>query len=207
MNQADELRLIKAAQSGDSSAFEELVRDNQKLVYNLALKLSGNPDDALDISQNVFIKAYTNLGSFRGDSRFSVWLYRLCHNASMDFLRQNKSSRVVSIHGDDGDDEQQKYDAPDPGPLPSEIIERRELRQAVRDAIMSLPENKRDIIIMAEFSHMSYSDIAWELGISEGTVKSRLSRARASLAEILRENGTFSTYAASKGWKGGKQDE
>jgi len=200
-----EAALVKAAQNGDSEAFEALVRQHQKFVYNLALKLSGNPDDAMDISQDTFIKAYTNLGSFRGDSRLSVWLYRLCYNASMDYLRRNRNNNTTSLSSDT--DEEQTMDVPDPALQPDELAEKKELQRIVRDAVNKLPEKKRQMIIMAEFSDMSYADIAEELNISEGTVKSRLSRARASLAEILKENGTFSAFLASKGRKGGKQDE
>lgn len=202
MTAEEEKRLVQRAMKGSEAAFEELVRSNEKLVYNAARKLTGNPDDAFDVSQEAFIKAYNNLGSFRGDSRFSVWLYRLTYNCAMDFLRRNRDSNVMSMTAEDGGDIQ--INVPDSAPLPEEEAEREELRREVREAVMSLDEDKRRVIVMREFNDMSYTDIAEALGIEEGTVKSRLARARAALAEILMNRGTFPQGKASKGKKGGR---
>lgn len=205
MTPEEELRFVKAAKKGDASAFEALVIANQKLIYNVALKLTGNPEDALDVSQDTFIKAYANIESFRGESRFSAWLYRLCYNASMDLIRKSRNPNVSSMTAKDGRDIQ--YDIPDPSPLPGEDLERNELRAQIRRAVLVLPEDKREIIIMREFSGMSYSDIADALKIEEGTVKSRLARARFALAEILKRDGTFSSSNTSNGQKGGRRHE
>lgn len=201
----EELSLVERAKGGDESAFECLVVEHQKLIYNVALKLTGNPDDALDISQDTFIKAYRSLGSFRGDSRLSAWLYRLCYNASMDHIRRNRNSNVISLTSDDDSDTQ--IDVPDPSPLPSEVAEKRETIAAVRSAVMALPDAQRQIIVMREFSGMSYTAIAEALGVEEGTVKSRLSRARLALAEILKKRGTFSSGLPSSNKKGGIRHE
>ena len=197
----EESRLVKAAAGGDEAAFESLVTENQKLVYNLAFKLTGNPEDALDVSQDTFIKAYTNLGSFRGDSRFSVWIYRLAYNACMDHVRKNRGG-TVSMTMTDDDDEESQFDLPDPAPQPEELAEKRDIQRAVREAVAALPDDKRKIIVMREFSGMSYTDIAAALNVEEGTVKSRLARARSALAAILRENGTFSRDGASNAQEG-----
>ncbi len=186
----EESSLVQRAKDGDTSAFEQLVIEHQKLVYNVSLKLTGNPEDALDVSQDTFIKAYRNLSSFRGDSRLSAWLYRLCYNAAMDFIGKNRNPSVISMTADDGSDTQ--FDIPDPSPSPEEQAERAFTVEAVRSAILKLPENQRQIIMMREFSGLSYGEIASELGVEEGTVKSRLSRARLALAEILKKGGTFS---------------
>jgi RNA polymerase sigma-70 factor (ECF subfamily) len=199
----EELRFVKAAKKGDASAFEALVLANEKLIYNVALKLTGNPDDALDVSQDTFLKAYSNISSFRGDSRFSAWLYRLCYNACMDFLKKTRNSNVSSMTAPDGSDIQ--YDIPDPGPLPDETLERHELQRKIHSALMTLSEDKREIIVMREFSCMTYTDIADALKIEEGTVKSRLSRARLALAEILKKDGTFLSSNTSNGQKGGRR--
>lgn len=204
MNQLEELKLVKQAAEGDEAAFEKLVLANQKIVYNVALKLTGNPDDAEDVAQEAFIKAYRNLGAFRGDCRFSGWLYRLCYNAAMDHLRKTRDSNVQSLTAEDGSDAE--LDVADPAPTPEESAERSELRKAVRDAVAALPDDKREVIVMREFSHMSYADIADALGIEEGTVKSRLNRAKLALAEILRENGTFPQLAKSNKRKGGEKN-
>lgn len=185
----EEQRLVRAAASGDAGAFERLVIENQGHVYNLAYKLTGSEQDALDVSQDVFLRAYQNLRSFRGDSRMSVWLYRLTYNASMDLIKRSRRGTVVQMPaGDEG----AELELPDLAPLPDEELERREELEAVRDALSELDEDKRRILLMREYRDMSYADIARALGIEEGTVKSRLARARLALAENLKKRGTFS---------------
>ena len=200
----EESRLVKAAANGSESAFEALVTENQKLVYNVALKLTGNSEDALDVSQETFLKAYRNLSAFRFESRFSAWLYRLAYNASMDLLKKRRST--VSLTAEDEEGEERELAITDEAPTPEESLEREEMRRAVREAVARLPEDKREIIVMREFSGMSYSDIAGALGIEEGTVKSRISRARTALAEILSEYGTFARPSPTNKMKGGKRN-
>ena len=202
MTPEEEKRLVKAAQGGSERAFEALFDANQKLVYNLAIKLTGNPDDALDVSQEAFIKAYKNLAAFRFESRFSAWLYRLTYNAAMDFLK--KSKPAVSLTQEDGEGDEQELVIPDSSPGPEELVERDDIRRAVREAVAALPDDKREILIMREFSGMSYGDIAAALGLEEGTVKSRIARARSALAEILVKAGTFERVSRSNKLKGGK---
>ena len=204
MTAEEELRLVKCAAGGDEGAFEKLVIENEKLIYNVALKITGNPDDAEDVAQEAFIKAYRNLGSFRGESRFSGWLYRLCYNAAMDHIRKTRDPNLRSLTNDDGSDAE--LDVSDPAPTPEESAERKETQRIVREAVNQLDDDKREILIMREFSGMSYTNIADALGIEEGTVKSRISRARASLAEILRQSGTFSQLSESNSRKGGKRN-
>ena len=203
MTKDDESRLIKAARRGDEEAYEKLVIEHQKLVYNLALKITGSAEDALDVSQDVFLKAYLNLKSFREDSRLSVWLYRLTHNACMDHIRRTRPKNVFSLTGD-ADGQGEAYDVPDPSPLPSEEAERREVSRAVWDAIDKLPPDKREVLVMREISGMTYAEIASALKIEEGTVKSRLSRSRLALAEILKNSGTFFGGPQSNMVKGGR---
>ena len=186
------MRIVRKVLAGDVNAFEQLVIENQKSVYNLALKIMKNESDALDLSQDVFLKAYTNLENFRGDSRFSVWLYRLAYNACIDASRKSKAGMNVSLTVQDEDSESAELDLADNKPLPEEETERRETQREVQAAIQELPEEQRRIIVMREFSDMAYEDIAASLGISVGTVKSRLSRARKNLAKILIQNGTIS---------------
>lgn len=192
MTREEEMRIVRKVLAGDVNAFEQLVIENQKSVYNLALKIMKNESDALDVSQDVFLKAYTNLENFRGDSRFSVWLYRLAYNACIDASRKSKTGMNVSLTVQDEDSESAELDLADTKPLPEEETERRETQREVQAAIQELPEEQRRIIVMREFSDMAYEDIASTLGISVGTVKSRLSRARKNLAKILIQNGTIS---------------
>ena len=199
MKREQELDLIEKAGKGDEDAFELLVLANQKIVYNLALRNLRDPEDALDVSQEVFIKAFTALGSFRGDSRFSVWLYRLTQNACADFARKNRRGGVLSLSGDDEGD----IDIPDGGETPEEAAERSELQAAVRDAVDALPAASREILLLREFAGLGYAEIAEALHINEGTVKSRLARAREALAELVRGRGTIPVPAASNRVKGG----
>jgi len=190
LTQADELRIIKKVIKGDNNAFEELVLENQKKVYNLALKMTGNEDDALDISQEAFFKAYTQLNNFRGESHFSVWMYRLTYNLCIDFLRKKPKAQVISLTSHD-DNCAEDMEIPDTRELPENEVLSRETRKAIADSIDTLGSSHREILIMREITGMSYSDIAITLNVSEGTVKSRLARARKNLAGILIDKGTF----------------
>ena len=187
----EEMQTINRVLNGDTDAFEELVVANQKNVYNLALKITGNEEDACDISQEAFLRAYTQLGSFRGHSRFSVWMYRLTYNLSIDFLRKKKRENVVSLSYSDENDDAIILDIPDIRELPEEVLVRRESRETISESIDELASDHRQILIMREITGMSYEDMAEALGISEGTVKSRLSRARKNLTSILVNKGTF----------------
>lgn len=193
MTSAEELLVIERINGGDTNAFEELVLDNQKKVYNLALKMTGNENDALDISQEAFLKAYTSLKNFRADSRFSVWMYRLTYNLCIDFIRKKQRTPSSSLTYMDDEGEAIELEVPDLRYSPENETERRELREEIAGGINKLPVKHSQILVMREITGMSYYDIADTLEISEGTVKSRLSRARQGLVNILNKNGTFST--------------
>ncbi len=198
MTATEEKAVISKVCAGDADAFEALVRDNQKKVYNLALKMTGNEEDALDISQEAFIKAYTGLKNFRAESRFSVWLYRLTYNICIDFLRKRKRRPELPLTISDDDGETLELEIPDTRYEPASQAERQELREAVAKGIAALPDKHREILVMREMTGMSYDEIAVALGINEGTVKSRLSRARQSLVVILNGYGTFSYGSRQK---------
>jgi len=191
MTQEEELHIIQKVTDGDTNAFEDLVIANQKNVYNLALKMTGNEEDALDISQEAFLKAYSRIGSFRGESKFSVWMYRLTYNLCIDFLRKKTPGGVISISQQDADGETYDLEIPDVRELPEDSAMRRETREIIAKSIDELSPRYREIIILREISDMSYSDIAKTLGLDEGTVKSRLARARIKLSDILVSKGTF----------------
>ena len=201
MTAEEELEVIRKVLDGDKNAFEELVTANQKNVYNLALKTTGNEEDALDISQEAFFKAYRQLGSFRGESRFSVWLYRLTYNLCIDLLRKKAKGTALSLTRQD-DDDISDVEIPDLRNLPEDITIRRETRKTIADSIGELASKHREVLIMREITLMSYMDIASVLMINEGTVKSRLARARISLANILVEKGTFPDSYRQNGRKG-----
>ncbi|MCL2392812.1 MAG: sigma-70 family RNA polymerase sigma factor [Oscillospiraceae bacterium] len=192
MTPEEEISVIKKVLDGDSNAFEALVLANQKNVYNLALKMIKNEDDALDVSQEAFLKAYRQLEAFRGESRFSVWLYRLTYNLCIDFMRKRPKSQVISLsaYQDDGGDSVD-IEIPDLRELPDAKLLKKELKEQIAQSINALGQSHREILVMREINGMNYAEIAETLGINEGTVKSRLARARLSLANILVQKGTF----------------
>lgn len=184
----DEQKLISLAQKGDQVAFEQLLDHYQKPVYHQALRLVGNPEDAADVTQEVFIKVWKHLPSFRGESSFSTWLYRLTDNAALDLIRREKKRR-----GDSSlDDEEGALTLPaDPAPTPHQAIEQKELHQAVAEGLAQLSEEHRQVLVMREINGLSYEQIGSILDLSPGTVKSRIARARISLAKFLQKTGNF----------------
>ena len=192
MTREEESAIIAKVLDGDADAFEPLVVAHQSFVYNIALKMLSNPDDAFDISQEAFIKAYRSLKDFKGESSFSSWLYRITANMCLDFMRRNKKRKSASIVYLDDEDELKELELPDTRFDPVTELERKELRGAINDALNLLPEDQRSILLLRELNGMSYAEISEALKLEQGTVRSRLSRARARLAKILKENGTFS---------------
>jgi len=186
-----EREIIQRVIGGDKNAFEGLVLENQKNVYNLALKMTRNEEDALDISQEAFVKAYRQLRNFRGDSKFSVWMYRLTYNLCIDFLRRKPKTDAVSLDWEDESGEITALEIPDLRNLPENSTIRNEMRKNITDSINELPLKHRETIVMREIAGMSYEEIAKTLRINVGTVKSRLARSRMKLIEILKEKGTF----------------
>ena len=206
MTKQEEEKLIRRVLSGDADAFEPLVTENQTKVYHLALRLLGNEADAADAAQDALIRAYTSLGSFRGDSRFSVWLYRLTNNICIDYLRRQKRQNTVSLQTEDEDGESADWDVPDDTWSPEVIAVRAEDARAVREAIAAMPRDLREILTMREIGGLSYEELADTLGLELGTVRSRLNRARKKLCAILTESGNFSEALPSKNGKGGARN-
>ena len=191
MTANEELLIIKKVVGGDRNAFEDIILANQNNVYNLALRMTGSEEDALDISQEAFFKAYLQIGGFRGESRFSVWLYRLTYNLCVDFIRKKPRAVMLSLTNQDDNGEVYDIEIPDMRNLPDDSAIRREMRESIADSINELSSRHREIFVMREITGMSYGEIAETLNISNGTVKSRLARARLNLAAILTKKGTF----------------
>ena len=198
MTREEEVGIISRVLAGDANAFEPLVTANQSRVYNLALKMLSNPEDAWDVSQETFTKAFRSLKSFRGESSFSSWLYRITANMCLDFLRRNKKRAAASIVYLDDDDAQRELELPDERFCPETELERRELHRAVSSALGELPQDMRSVLVLREVSGLSYVEISSLLGLETGTVKSRIFRARARLAKVLEESGNFFEKHASK---------
>ena len=189
--------IIEQVLGGDNDAFGLLVEKYQTKVYNLALRMSGNEDDAFDLAQESFVRAWRNLGGFQFESSFSTWLFRLTSNICLDFLRARKRRAAVSLTMTDDEDEETQLAVPDPGKTPEEAVIAAEDRALLTRALNELPADQRQILTLRAIDDLSYAEIAEILQLQEGTVKSRLSRARAALRNKLLQIGNKSVSTSS----------
>lgn len=204
MTRQEERETIAKVLSGDTEAFEALVLEHQNKVYSLALRMVGNEEDARDMAQEAFIRAYNSLTGFRGDSKFSVWLYRLTSNICIDFLRSRAKRRTVSMTWtDDEGEESGELEIPDDTWSPEEQLDRTLTRESVRRGLDSLSPPYREILVLREIDGLSYDEIGVVLGIEAGTVKSRIFRARKKLCDFLVKEGNIPEFGASNAPKGG----
>lgn len=178
----EEKDLICRAARGDAEAFRQLVEAYQTPAYRLAARMCG-PDSAEDVTQEAFLAAWRALPEFRGDCRFSTWLYRLVSNAAIDCLRREKK------HRDTGDVDD--LELPDGGPSLQEQAERSDTRDAVRRALDRLSPEHRQVLLLRFMQELDYGEIARALDVSEGTVKSRINRAKSKLLEVLAAGNFF----------------
>ena len=197
MTREQENAVIRRVLDGDANAFEDLVAAYEKNVYNLALRTVGNPQDAEDMAQEAFLKAYSSLSSFRGDSKFSVWLYRIVSNVCLDFLRRQNRRPSTSLSVEDEDGEESQLDIPDESLSPELLLERRLTREAVQRGLQSLSGEQRQILLLREIQGMSYEEIGQALDLEAGTVKSRIFRARKKLCAFLLADGNIPDSFAS----------
>ena len=192
-----EQELVERAKAGDEEAFAQLLESQQNRVYTLMLRMTRNPEDALDLSQEAFLKAWRSLQQFQGNSSFSTWMYRLANNVCIDFLRKKKRQKEhgASVSFDDEQAFIQEPVAPDADP--HHQIEQKEVRKAVEQELQSLPEHYRQVLVMRELSGFSYQEISDILGIDLGTVKSRIARARLTMQKNLTGN-LFEGFSSKK---------
>lgn len=194
----DDRQLVAQAQNGDPEAFAQLVGRYQKMVYNLALGKTGSHHDAEEVTQTAFLKAWQSIRSFQGKAAFSSWLYRLTVNAAIDLLRQR---RAPALSLDDPD----LPPLADGDPSPEEASLAAERRRLLWQAIDRLPEAQRTPLVLREMEGLSYREIARALDLEEGTVKSRLARARLLLRQLLAESGLLRDAAQEPVGKGGQR--
>lgn len=184
----DEPALILEAQHGDLDAFNRLVLEYQTPVYNLAYRIMGEGDSAADAAQEAFISAHKHLHYYRGGS-FKAWLMRIVTNACYDELRRRKRRPSASLEAltvvNEGPDADSEASLVSRDELPEEQVQRHELAQAIQDCLNRLPDDMRVVAVMCDVQGMDYAEIAASVGTALGTVKSRLSRARARLRDCL----------------------
>jgi len=190
--------LAEQAKLGDQDAFEQLVLDNQNRVYSLALRLCGDREEAEDLAQEAFVKAWQALATFQGESSFATWVYRLTTNVCIDHLRKKKRREgvepAVSLDNEDtGWAEPADWEQD-----PQRLLEKSERGRALERGLSRLPDWQRRVLVLREMSGLSYQEIAEQLDLDLGTVKSRIARARLSLRKILLEDGNFFGQGPSK---------
>ena len=180
-NPDDEQVLIRLARRGDLDAFNALVLRYQDSAYTLAYRIMGDSHSAADAAQEAFITAYRRLSTYRGGS-FRSWLLRITTNQCYDELRRRQRRPAVSVE-DMGDESA----LPDDADTPEEVVQQRELHRAIQDCIGALNADQRVVLVLCDVEGLDYQAIADQLGAQIGTVKSRLSRARAAVRDCLQE--------------------
>jgi RNA polymerase sigma-70 factor (ECF subfamily) len=183
-----DVRCIGRFLAGDEPAYEELVVRYQRRIFNLALRYLRGEEEAREATQEIFIKVYRSLPKFRGDARFSTWLYQVAVNHCKNRLKYlqrrhyyNSESMDDPVESEDGETKRQYADQPDP----RELTQSRETQELVRRAIDQLPDEHREAIVLRDLQGLSYEEIAAITGQVVGTVKSRIHRGRAELARLL----------------------
>src|ERR1700761_3276562 len=183
---------VRRCMDGDSGAWAELVRTHHRRVYGLCYRFTGNSADAEDLTQDVFLKIYSNLASFdTGRGSLQVWITTMTRNLLVDNFRRTKNQRVTGSldEGWDATDELRPVDRlTSEGPSPHESAAQKELSKMVQEALARVSVELREAVILRDLQDLDYKEIAQVLGIPEGTVKSRISRGRAELARLLERN-------------------
>lgn len=185
MQNGTEYELIRRCQEGDKVAFAQLVRANQQMVFNLLHRLIPDWMDLEDIAQDVWVKVYQSISKMKNYASFKTWLHRIAVNTYYDKMRKFGHRVEISLDEPINDDENQIIDIPDTKLLPEDLILNAEWKNYVEEKIKALPEQHRLIIVMRDVQNLSYDEIAEVTGLSLGTVKSRIARAREKLVSEL----------------------
>lgn len=187
--------LIERCRSGDPEAFEELIRRTHREVYSLSLRLVGNPDDAAEVAQETYMKLLRVIRQFRGDSKFSTWLYKVTSSVAISSLRKRAKQRLdVPLELEDFE----RLRSPSASD-PAEMVEQTMLKGRLETALLALPAGYRTVVVMKNVYGFSLAEVGKQLGISEGAAKVRLFRARQRLKEMLHEDGPDSSRKEGEG--------
>ena len=182
----DETVLIANALGGDQKAYTALVNQHRKAVFHIINKIVRNDDVANDLVQETFMKAFASLAMYRSEYRFSTWLYKIAANASIDYLRKRRIQALSLDRPLENKDGEVEFEVPDYSYHPERDLERKEQRFSIEEAIESLPDKYREVIIYRHKDDKSYEEIADLLDIPVGTVKARIFRARELLKKKLK---------------------
>ena len=187
------LSWLRQAAGGDTDAFSRLVTELEKPVFRLAYSIMGSREDAEDVSQEAFLRLWRTLASFRGDASVVTYMLTITKNAALDELRRrkNRPTFTMTVQDEDGEERQADYADPDPDSDPAKEYARRERIEGVRRAIADLPAEQRVILTLRDMEGRSYEEIAEIVGLNDGTVKSRLFRARQALKDLLLQRNVY----------------
>lgn len=202
MRVAAEADLLAAARRGDPDAFSALIAPLQGRAFNLAFRMLGDADEAADVTQDALIRAFTRLRDFRGDASFATWLHRIVHNTALDALRwraRHPADRLDASFGDG--DPPREVAATSEGPEDAAV--RADERRAIERALAALTPEFRAAVVLRDVQGLDYDEVAVITGVSLGTVKSRLHRARARLRALLTSDGTAGPSSTSRVVDGG----
>lgn len=203
---SSEKALVQKAKAGDRDAFAALVSAYEGKIYNLALRYLGNREDAMDASQEVFLRVFRFLPGFQEESGFSTWIYRIGVNVCKDMLSKRAKRGELSLELPDEEEDYRTTEVADSRYDPEAIVEQADLRESLAEAIGQLPQQQREMIVLRDIQGLSYEEIGQVLSLEAGTVKSRLSRARENLRKKLLQSGNIFGVSPSKLSKGGKTD-
>ena len=187
----DDAVLVEQCRQGDSEATERLILKYQNRIYNAILRICANPDDAAELAQDTFVKVIENIDKFEGRSSFYTWAFRIGVNLTLNYCQRKVRIGFRSLDAEDNEDSDQakrvlkEFLADDSSPNPAVVAANKELGEIVVDALMKLPEEQRAVVVLRDIEGMNYAQIAEVLDIELGTVRSRLSRARSNLREII----------------------
>lgn len=194
-----DVELIGKFNNGDLDAFEQLIIRYEKKIYSICFYFLKNREDAEDAAQEIILKLYKKLGSFRNEASFSTWMNYVASNTCRDYLRKRKRNKVLYLDDDiQTEDGRISRELPSEESTPEERVENKELGALMQDTIAKLKEDHREILLMREYQELSYEEIAEILGISVGTVKSRIYRARKDLKAILSTGEQLEGYLRQK---------
>jgi RNA polymerase sigma-70 factor (ECF subfamily) len=183
---AQESLFVLRLKANEDAAYDELVRTYNASIFHVAYRMLGDTADASDVVQEIFIKVFRNIGSFKGEAALKTWIFRIALSEILNRLRWWKSRhRSSTVSLDDPPPNGHEYHVPDSGPSPEEMLESKEREMAIQEALGKLSSEHRSIIVLRDIEGFSYTEIAEVLGISMGTVKSRLARGREDLKKSL----------------------